>query len=173
MAAHAAADRERSLRLLRGAAETENPELLTLAQQMLAVVSLWGGRADEGYSMFVDAAEREATKNPVRAATLLADAAVAATAQGEYVEARARAEEANDLLGDGGEPHERAVVLSAFGWRLALSGESARATALFEQVEPLIEYVDRSRRRPSRSGSRSTAASSPRTTSGRAGSASR
>ena len=132
-----------ALELLEQASEVDDPDLRGAAVERLAMVSLYeAGNARTAYRLLEGEAERLAATEPLRAASVLADAGVAATTIGDCRLALATAERARDLLGTGGDGTERAQVLSILGWSLTMRGESGRARELLAEVDELLPDVD-------------------------------
>jgi DNA-binding CsgD family transcriptional regulator len=133
----------RAARLLEQAVALDQPEHRGEAVWLLAMVSLYeAGNAFEAHRMLIEEAERLRSAEPVRAATLLADAAVAATVVGDCRLSLATAERARELLGEGGGATERAQVLSILGWSLTMRGEPKPGRELFAEVDRLLPEID-------------------------------
>ncbi|MFN8603726.1 MAG: AAA family ATPase [Candidatus Binatia bacterium] len=79
---------------------------------------------------------------PAVAATVGADAALAAMIDGRYREALERAERAASLLEPGSAPLVRAQVLTCLAASRVYRGDAASARALQEEVAPLLDALD-------------------------------
>jgi len=142
-AAQAGGMHSRSATLLAEAADAGDGEHRGEAVERLAMVSLYeAGNALDAHRMLVERGDELAPADPVRAATVLADAAVAATTAGDCNLALAAAEHAHRLLGDAGDPTQRAQVLSILGWSLAMRGEAAQAREHVAEVDRLLPEID-------------------------------
>ena len=118
------------------------PALHARIQHHRGVLLLWAGRLESAMALLEAEADRTAAGDPVAAAVMLADAAVAATAAGDCRRALATARRAAELLGDAGVAEARAPVLAILGWALALCGEVAAARPVLEEVDRLLPEVD-------------------------------
>jgi DNA-binding CsgD family transcriptional regulator len=142
-AATAGGAHTRAAALFEEAAASRTPDLRGEAIHQLALVTLWEtGRAESAHRMLADEAERVEAEDQLRAATVFADAALAASAIGDNHLALATARRAERLLGGGGDPSQRAQVLSILGWSLALRGESDAARTALREVDRLLPEVD-------------------------------
>ncbi len=143
--ASAAAGRGRDgLALLdRAERDATSPALIGTIGYLHAVLLMWDG-ADipDARRRFVEMADLVADADPVRAATLLADAATGATMAGDCRDALELSERAAGLLGDGGAVADRAQVLAILGWSLVLRGEHDRARTVLRQVDAMLPEVD-------------------------------
>jgi len=142
-AATAGGAHARAAAVLEEAAQSDDPELRGEANHLLAMVTLWEtGDSQSAYRLLVEEADRVEAEDPLRAATLLADAGIAATSAGDNHLTLATARRARELLGELGDATQRAQVLSVLGWSLALRGESDAARPVLEEVDRLLPAVD-------------------------------
>ena len=142
-AATAGGEHGRALALLAGATDADDPDLKGEAVHRRAMVSAWeAGDVLEAHGALVGEVDRVEAADPRRAATLLADAATTASSGGNVTLALDTAKRARELLGDGGDPTQRAHVLAVLGWTLALRGDSRAARAVVEEVDRLLPGVD-------------------------------
>jgi DNA-binding CsgD family transcriptional regulator len=132
-----------ALTLLEEAAGLEvGPAPRARVQGFRGVLLLWAGRAGPAIELLLGEADRTAERDPIAAAVMLADAALAATSTGDCRRALEIARRGAALLGDGGDPQVRAQVLATLGWALALRGEVPAARPVFEEVDRLLPEVD-------------------------------
>jgi len=142
-AATAAGAHTHAAALFEEATQAQDADLRGEAMHQLALVTLWEtGNAESAHRMLVEEADRVEANDPLRAATLLADAGVAATAMGDNRLTLTTARRAEGLLGDGGDASQRAQVLSILGWSLAVRGESEDARRVLREVDGLVGEVD-------------------------------
>lgn len=124
---------------LRAASEEE---LRARIQHLRGVIMMWSGSVEPAAKMLAGEADRATARDPVLAATMLADAASAYTATNDYHRAEALAERAAGVLGDAGDAAARAHVFAIVGWVLALRGQTERATAVLAEAERLAIGLD-------------------------------
>jgi DNA-binding CsgD family transcriptional regulator len=142
-ASMAAGRREQALRLLEEAASASDDHALRLrAEHARAAVLLWSGAVGAATDLLVEWAERILPSQPVRAAAMLADAAVACTGLADVRRALRLAQRATAALGEAGEPPVRGRVLSALAFALQLRGEARRAGPVVRQAERYKDAVD-------------------------------
>jgi len=126
-------------------ASAEQPELRTRIEHLYGVIEMWSGSALAAYERLSKEAECVKTKDPVRAARLLTDAAWACFMGGEVNLGREAAQEARALAeGRGG----LAEIVSGalLGIALLLSGERGTAEPLLRRHQALLEdpeFVER------------------------------
>ena len=143
-AAAAAGVADRALALFAEAAElTCGEEQRARAQQLRGRLQVWRGRPAEATPLLVSHADRVASRWPVLAAEMLADAANGATAINSYLEAERLAQRAVGLLGDAGDPAVRGAVLTMRGWTLVLRGEAPEARPVLAEALRLAAGLDR------------------------------
>jgi len=143
VAATAGGQHARALALLADATDTDDPDLRGEAVHRRAMVSAWeAGDVLEAHRALITEADRVEGADPLRAATLLADAATTASSGGDATLALDTALRARRLLGDGGDATQRAHVLAVLGWTLALRGDSPAARSIVEEVDRLLPSVD-------------------------------
>jgi DNA-binding CsgD family transcriptional regulator len=120
---------------------TGEPVVRAGAEHLAGVVDMWHLDAGRGERRLRSAADRYADDLPHQAAAMLADAALAATSNGDCRRALTNARRGHSLATDG--PGAlRAHTGTSLAWALLLRGEAAEAETLFEQVEPLLVEVD-------------------------------
>ena len=142
-AAAAAGVADRALALLAEAAElTCGEEQRARAQQLRGRLQVWRGRPAEATPLLVSYADRVASRWPVLAAEMLADAANGATTINSYLEAEQLAQRAVCLLGDAGDPAVRGAVLTMRGWTLILRGKAPEARPVLAEAFRLAEGLD-------------------------------
>ena len=143
-AAAAAGLADRALALFAEAAElTCDGEQRARAQQLRGRLQIWRGRPAEATPLLVGQADRVASRWPVLAAEMLADAANGATTINSYLEAEQLAQRAVGLLGDAGDPAVRAAVLTMRGWTLLLRGKAPQARPVLAEAFRLAEGLDK------------------------------
>src|SRR6266702_157054 len=143
-AAAAAGLADRALALFAEAAElTCDGEQRARAQQLLGRLQIWRGRLAEATPLLVGQADRVASRWPVLAAEMLADAANGATTINSYLEAEQLAQRAVGLLGGAGDPAVRAAVLTMRGWTLLLRGKAPQARPVLAEAFRLAEGLDK------------------------------
>jgi len=143
-AAAAAGLADRALALFAEAAElTCDGEQRARAQQLLGRLQIWRGRPAEATPLLVGQADRVASRWPVLAAEMLADAANGATTINSYLEAEQLAQRAVGLLGGAGDPAVRAAVLTMRGWTLLLRGKAPQARPVLAEAFRLAEGLDK------------------------------
>jgi len=119
-------------------AAAEQPELRTRIEHLYGVLEMWGGSALAGYERLRTEADRVKTRDPVRAARLLTDAAWACFMAGEVSLGREAAEQATDLAeGRGG--LAEVVSDALLGIALLLSGDRASAEPRLRRHQPLLD----------------------------------
>jgi DNA-binding CsgD family transcriptional regulator len=134
-AAAGAGQADRALALLAEAAElTGDAEQRARAQQLRGRMLIWRGRPAEATPLLVDQARQVASRWPVLAAVMLADAANGATNTGSYLEAERLVRSAAGLLRDGDDPAVRGAVLGVLGWTLALRGKTPEARTVLTEA---------------------------------------
>jgi DNA-binding CsgD family transcriptional regulator len=142
-AAGAAGSPDRAVSLLGDAANvTLDHEQHARAQHARGRIMAWSGSQRDATALLVEEAEHVAGSNPVLAATMLADAANACTHVNEYLTAEALVQRAAGLLGERGEPVERAPVLALLGWIRVLRGRAPQGRPLLQQAEQLARDLD-------------------------------
>ncbi len=142
-AATAGGEHSRALAVLADATDADDPDLKGEAVHRRAMVSAWeAGDVVEAHRALLAEADRIEAADPLRAATMLADAASTASSGGNAALALETAERARELLGDGGDATERAHVLAVHAWTLALRGDSRAARAVVKEVDRLLPEVD-------------------------------
>ena len=92
-------------------------------------LQVWRGAPAEAMPLLVGQADLVASRWPVLAAEMLADAANGATTINSYLEAEQLAQRAVGLLGDAGDPAVRAAVLTMRGWTLLPARQGAPSPA--------------------------------------------
>jgi len=143
-AAAAAGVADRALALFTEAAEvTCGEEQRARAQQLRGRLQVWRGRPAEAVPLLVGQADRVASRWPVLAAEMLADAANGATTINSYIEAEQLAQRAVGLLGDAGDPAVRAAVLTMRGWTLLLRGKAPQARPVLAEAFRLADGLDK------------------------------
>lgn len=131
--------------LEQAAARATDPAVRAQADHLAGMLALWGGgRVPEAVDLLEAAADRAAETSPVKAALMLADAAVGCTIGADCHRALALSRRAADLLGDTPDPEARAPVLAILAWSLVLRGETPSAKPIMAEVERLAPLVDRS-----------------------------
>ena len=113
------------------------------AQQLRGRLQVWRGRPAEATPVLVVQADRVASRWPVLAAEMLADAANGATTINSYFEAERLAQRAVSLLGDEGDPAVRGAVLTMRGWTLLLRGKAPEARPVLAEAFCLADGLDR------------------------------
>ena len=142
-AAGAAGAPERAMALLGEAADAAGSgDVRARAEQLRGRLMIWSGAPLEATELLVAEGERAAERHPALAATLLADAANACTAINAYLRADALAHRALALLGEAGDPAERAPVLATLGWVLVLRGEARSGRERLEEAARLAAGLD-------------------------------
>jgi tetratricopeptide (TPR) repeat protein len=142
-AAAAAGVANRALALLAEVAElTCGEEQRARARQLRGRLLLWRGRGAEAVPLLVGEADRVASRWPVLAAEMLADAANGANTVNSYLEAERLAERAVGLLGDAGDPSVRGAVLTMRGSNLLLRGKTPEARPVLAEAFRLAEGLD-------------------------------
>jgi ATP/maltotriose-dependent transcriptional regulator MalT len=142
-AAAAAGVGDHALALLAEAAELAcGEEQAVRAQQVRGRLMLWRARAGEAMALLVGQADRIASRWPVLAAEMLADAATGASTVNSYLEAERLAERAVGLLGDAGNPSVRGAVLTIRGSTLLLRGKAPEARPVLAEAFRLAEGLD-------------------------------
>jgi DNA-binding CsgD family transcriptional regulator len=143
-AAAAAGVADRALALFAEAAELAcGEEQRARAQQLRGRLQVWRGRPAEATPVLVVQAGRVASRWPVLAAEMLADAANGATTINSYFEAERLAQRAVGLLGDEGDPAVRGAVLTMRGWTLLLRGKAPEARPVLAEAFRLADGLDR------------------------------
>ena len=143
-AAAAAGVADRALALFAEAAELAcGEEQRARAQQLRGRLQVWRGRPAEATPVLVVQADRVASRWPVLAAEMLADAANGATTINSYFEAERLAQRAFGLLGDEGDPAVRGAVLTMRGWTLLLRGKAPEARPVLAEAFRLADGLDR------------------------------
>jgi DNA-binding CsgD family transcriptional regulator len=143
-AATAAGVADRGLALFAEAAELAGgEEQRARAQQLHGRLQVWRGRPAEATPVLVVQADRVASRWPVLAAEMLADAANGATTINSYFEAERLAQRAVGLLGDAGDPAVRGAVLTMRGWTLLLRGKAPEARPVLAEAFRLADGLDR------------------------------
>jgi hypothetical protein len=133
----------RALALLEEAsAAAGEGELRSRAERLRGLTLFWAGRGLEATGLLEREAERAALSAPLLAAAMLADGAMAATAQRDCRRSLALAERGVRLLGDGGDPPARAHALAVLSWALVLRGQVPRARRILDEVGPLAATID-------------------------------
>ena len=142
-AAMAAGRTGQALRVLTAAKErVTNPRLRVEAEHLHGAVTLWNGGVLEAIEELEGAGERVAADDPLKAALMLADAAVGCTVSAEPRRALALSQRAHGLLGDAGDPAARAQVLGILAWSLTLCGRAPKARAIYEELDRLATSID-------------------------------
>ena len=142
-AAGAAGAPDRALAVLGEASRlAPNPAARARAEHLRGRIMAWSGSQLEATALLVLEADRVASSDPVLAATMLADAANGYTHVNRYLRAEELATRAVALLGELGEPSERAPVLTALGWVLVLRGHAPRGRLLLREAEHLADGLD-------------------------------
>ena len=142
-AATAAGVADRALALFAEAAELAcGEEQRARAQQLRGRLQVWRGRPAEATPVLVVQADRVASRWPVLAAEMLADAANGATTINSYLEAERLAQRAVGLLGDEGDPAVRGAVLTMRGWTLLLRGKAPEARPVLAEAFRLADGLD-------------------------------
>ncbi len=118
------------------------PAVRARAQHLRGRLMVWCGAPGQATTLLVAEAEAAAERDPVLAASMLADAANGCTATNDYHRAEALAERAVALLGDRGVSSDRAAVLAMLGWALILRGRTARGRAAMREAEQLAAGLD-------------------------------
>jgi DNA-binding CsgD family transcriptional regulator len=134
---------DRTLALLAEAAElTGDAEQRARAQQLRGRMLIWRGRSAEATPLLVDQARQVASRWPMLAAAMLADAANGATNSGSYLEAERLSRSAVTLVGDGDDPSVRGAVLGVLSWTLALRGQAPEAGRVLTEATRLADGLD-------------------------------
>ena len=142
-AAAAAGAADRALALCAEAADlTCGEQQRARAQQLRGRLLVWRGRSAEAAPLLVRQADRVASRWPVLAAEMLADAANGATTINSYLEAERLARRAVGLLGDAGDPAVRGAVLTVRGWTLILRGKAVEARPVLAEAFRLADGLD-------------------------------
>jgi DNA-binding CsgD family transcriptional regulator len=133
----AAGRKARALELLEEvvAAAGDDEALCARAEHARAAVLTWSGRVGLATDLLVEWADRIVGTQPVHAATMLADAAIASSALADAPRTLALAERAVSALGDAGDPSARGRVLSALAFALQLQGHARRAAPVTREAD--------------------------------------
>ncbi|MGH2749647.1 MAG: AAA family ATPase [Actinomycetota bacterium] len=131
-----------SVLLVEASGATGEHALRARAEHLRGLAMLWSGHAKAAAELLVREAERAAPENPLQAAGMLADAAMANAATGDCRRVLALAERAGALLGDSGDAPTRAHVLAVLSWALTLRGEVHRARPVLDEAGRLAADID-------------------------------
>jgi DNA-binding CsgD family transcriptional regulator len=141
--AAAAGAPDRALSLLDDAlAEADSGGLRGQVQHLRANVMVWAGSVEPAARLLEDEADRAAPDDRILAARMLADAAAAHTATGEYRLAERLAARATGMLGADGDAVARAHVLAVSAYVLALRGRTGRAADALAAAQTLAAGID-------------------------------
>ena len=118
-----------------------DPTLAAGAEHLSGIVEMWNADAGRAERRLRAAAQRFETVAPDQAAGMAADAALAATSNGDCRRAIEDGRRALALT-EGRTGPVRAHAGTACAWALLLGGQRDEAIALYDEVEPLLAEVD-------------------------------
>jgi len=134
---------DRALAAFEAAADAAAPgPERTEARHLAGWLMAWTGNVVVGAERLSGDAEAARDSEPLRAAAMFADAAVASSSAGDCRATLRYAQAADGLLGDDADDATRAHVGVALAWGLILRGERRRARETMERVLPLLGAVD-------------------------------
>jgi DNA-binding CsgD family transcriptional regulator len=142
-AATAAALPERALGLLEEAADAATDAVIRASAHHQRGLNLYRtGSTQPAIELLAREAARVETRDPSRAAMMLADAAMVSAAAAQCQRSLDFAEHAAQLLDAGGTTATRANVLAAHGWALVMRGQADRARPMLAEAERLARTLD-------------------------------
>lgn len=140
----AAGRKARALALLEEAvgAAGDDLALRARAERARAAALTWSGRVGVATDLLVEWAGRLGPSQPVPAAGMLADAAIASSALADAPRTLALARRAVAALGEAGDPSTRGRALSGLAFALQLQGESRLAGPAADEAERCAAATD-------------------------------
>jgi DNA-binding CsgD family transcriptional regulator len=121
--------------------ETDDPELIVAARHLQCRVQMWSGQPTGARNELLHLADRTATADPGRAATMRSQAALLSLTVGDQHLGLAAAARA-DVEGVGLPAAQRLPITLVHALALALSGDSAGARALLTACGPALAAAD-------------------------------